>query len=108
MNLLWETGNRLKTQFKPSEYQNSANYWAEIDKATCEIVRQKETEWQMYKNIEIQTTQEIAQEGIDFWQDKIKEYTQLSQKEAVERLIKAEKIEAKIKTIQKVIQDLAV
>ncbi len=108
LNLLWETGNRLKTQFKPSEYQSSANYWAEIDKATCEIVNQNETELQTYKNFEIQKTQEIGEEGINFWQDRIKEYKQLSQEEAVKKLIKAEKIEAKIKTIQKAIQDLEI
>ncbi len=106
LKLLWETGNRLKTQFKASEHQNSANYWAEIDKATCEVVNQNEIELQIYKNFEIQKTQEIGQEGISFWQNKITEYKQLSQEEAVKMLIKAEKIEAKIKTIQKATQDL--
>jgi hypothetical protein len=108
LKLLWETGNRLKAQFKASEYQNSANYWAEIDKTTCEIVNQNETALQIYKNLEIQKTQEIGQEGISFWQNKIREYKQLSQEEAVTRLIKSEKIDAKIKTIQKAIQGLEV
>ncbi len=62
---------------------------------------------QFYKNLEIQKTQEIGQEGIGFWQAKIEKYKALSQKEAVEKLIKSEKIEAKIKTIQKAMQDLA-
>lgn len=103
---LWETGNRLKMLFSASEHQNSANYWAEIDKTTCEIVNQNESELQTYKNLEIQKTQEIGREGVTFWQDKIKGYKQLSQEEAVKELIKAEKIEAKINTIQKAIQDL--
>jgi type II restriction enzyme len=108
LKLLWETGNRLKNQFKVTDYQNSTNYWAEIDKIICEIVNQNETELQIYKNLEIQKTQEIGQEGINFWQDKIKEYTQLSQAEAVTRLIKSEKIDTKIKTIQKAIQGLEI
>ncbi len=104
---LWETGNRLKKQYSISEYQNSQNYWTEIDQIICKIVNKNQMDLQFYKNFEIQKTQEIGQEGIGFWQAKIKEYKALSQKEAVERLIKSEKIEAKIKTIQKAMQDLA-
>ena len=43
-------------------------------------------------------------EGIKFWQDKIKEYESLSKKEAIRRLIKADKIETKIEQIRKAIE----
>ena len=56
-----------------------------------------------YKKTEIEKTKRIGQEGIDFWQNRIKEYQSLSKQQAVRKLIRAEKIEAKIETIKKAI-----
>lgn len=42
-------------------------------------------------------------EGIAYWKNKITEFGKLSKKEAVRLLIKAEKIEAKIRTIERAI-----
>ena len=42
-------------------------------------------------------------EGIKYWKNKIKEFSKLSKAEAIKLLIKSEKIEAKIKTIEKAI-----
>lgn len=53
--------------------------------------------------LEISKTQKIGKEGINYWKNKITEFGNLSQKEAVKLLIKSQKIEAKIKTIEKVI-----
>lgn len=56
-----------------------------------------------YKEFEISKTKEIGMEGIAYWKNKITEFGKLSKKEAVRLLIKAEKIEAKIRTIERAI-----
>jgi len=48
-------------------------------------------------------TRELGNEGIQYWETKIEEYRHLSKEEAIRRLIKAEKIEAKIEQIKKAI-----
>lgn len=101
---LWEIGNDLRKSLKEKEHQNSQVYWREIDKAICRIVGKKVQDLQKYKVLEIEKTKEIGNEGIVYWQSKIKEYNELPKEEAVRLLIKAEKIEEKIKTIQKAIK----
>ena len=56
-----------------------------------------------YKLQTLRKTEEIGREGISFWRARITAYGKLSRAEAVARLIKAEKIEAKIQTIEKAI-----
>ena len=46
----------------------------------------------------------FGEEGIGYWETRIATYKKLSQEEAVARLIKAEKVEAKISTIKKAIE----
>jgi len=100
---LWETGKRLKDELKPKDYQYAQIYWGVIDETVCSILGKKIDLLKDYKKIEIAKTKEIGQEGIKYWQNKIEEYKKLSKEEAVEKLIKAEKIGAKIETIKKVI-----
>lgn len=99
---LWETGKRLSL-LEESEHQKFQVYWNEIDKTVCEIVGQNEEKLKEYKHLEILKTKQIGKEGIDFWQNKIAEFNKLSREDAIKLLIKSEKIEAKIKTIQKAI-----
>lgn len=101
---LWDIGNSLRNLLDEKEHQNSQLYWCEIDKAICRIVDKKIQDLQKYKVLEIGKTKEIDNEGIVYWQSKIKEYNELPKEEAVRLLIKAEKIEEKIKTIQKAIK----
>jgi type II restriction enzyme len=101
---LWETGNNLSENLDKSEWQNSSIYWSAIDKNVCEIVGQNLEVLAKYKQIEIEKTKEIGKEGIAFWQNKIAEFQTLSKEEAIRLLIKSEKIEAKIKTIEKAIK----
>lgn len=103
LNPLWETGNRLKRNLKISEHQNSLNYWAEIDKTVCKIVSMSSDELKKYKLLEIEKTKEVGNEGIAYWRQRIEDFQKLSKEDAVKLLIKAEKIEAKIKTIEKAI-----
>ncbi len=100
---LWETGQRLASISEKAAHPSAQIYWAEIDRVVCQIVGQNGEKLQEYKQLEIAKTKEVGNEGIAFWQNKIASYQGLSQAEAIVRLIKAEKIEAKIKTIQKAI-----
>ena len=101
---LWETGNNLSEIIEKSDWQNSSIYWNAIDKKICEIVGQNLDILAKYKQIEVGKTKEIGNEGIAYWKNKIAEFQHLSKEEAIRLLIKSEKIEAKIKTIEKAIK----
>jgi effector-binding domain-containing protein len=67
-------------------------------------VGQSEEKLKEYKTLEINKTKQIGDEGITFWKNKIAEFSKLSKAEAIKLLIKSEKIETKIKTIEKAIK----
>ncbi len=104
LQMLWETGNNLSKVVEKTDWQNSNIYWSAIDMKVCEIVGQNLDILAKYKQIEIDKTKEIGNEGITFWKNKILEFQTLSKEEAIRLLIKSEKIEAKIKTIEKAIK----
>lgn len=99
---LWETGNILSKSAK-TDYQNSEYYWRAIDEATISIVGKSMDNLKTYKLLEIEKTKQVGNEGINYWKQKIESFSKLSKDEAVRLLIKSEKIEAKIKTIEKAI-----
>ncbi len=92
---LWRITDNL------SASKDAAVYWQTVDSVVIRLVAQPESLLQEYKAQTVAKTKLLGEEGVTFWQAKIKEYKQLSQQEAVRRLIKAEKIEAKIETIRK-------
>lgn len=100
---IWETGNALKEFTKPNVLSSSLNYWDVINKTVCNAVGRSIDDLKKYKQLEIAKTKEIGKEGITYWKNKIKEFSKLSKEEAIKMLIKSEKIEAKIKTIEKAI-----
>ncbi|MGI8669095.1 MAG: HindIII family type II restriction endonuclease [Aridibacter sp.] len=99
---LWETGNRLNIDSNNS-LQSSIEYWNEIDKTICKILCQDDEKLKEFKRLEIEKTKDLGNEGILYWQNKMLSYDNLTQKEVVKLLIKAEKIESKIKTIKRAI-----
>lgn len=101
---LWQTGRRLAASFARNEHKNASIYWAEIDRIVCHIVRCPSSELNACKKIEKQKRTNLGVEGIQYWQSKIKEYRSLSKEEAIRRLIKADKIEAKIDQIRRAIE----
>jgi hypothetical protein len=100
---LWETGKRISI-LNESEHEKFQVYWNEIDKTVCKSVGQNDEKLKEYKLLEIEKTKQIGDEGIKFWKGKIVEFGQLSKEEAIRLLIKSEKIEAKIKTIERAIK----
>ena len=107
LRTVWETGERLKESSKKSEHQNAIYYWAEIDKVICQTVNQPIDELKKYKTLEIQKTKEIGNQAITYLKklidEKIAEFDRLTKEEVVKLLINAPQIEAKIKTIERVI-----
>jgi len=104
LQLIWETGNALKEITKPNLLSSSLNYWNTIDKTVCNVVGKSIDDLKKYKQLEIAKTQEIGKEGITYWRNKIIAFSKLSKEDAIKLLIKSEKIEAKIKTIEKAIK----
>lgn len=92
---LWETGLNLK------QSDSAAEYWAAIDRTVASLCNKDFSDLEATKQIEIEKLKELGREGISFWESRIEEYHKISKEEAVRRLIKAEKIEAKIRTIKK-------
>ncbi|MEO8150860.1 MAG: HindIII family type II restriction endonuclease [Bacteroidia bacterium] len=100
---IWETGNNIQKAVGKIQWNTSQNYWTAIDKSVSNAVNKTAAHLKKYKQLEIDKTKEIGEEGIAYWRNKIIEFSKLSKAEAIKLLIKSEKIEAKIKTIEKAI-----
>ncbi|MBI5563075.1 MAG: HindIII family type II restriction endonuclease [Deltaproteobacteria bacterium] len=100
---LWETSERLRTSLKTAEHENSASYWKEIDRTVCRITDKLHEDLRRHKESEIVRSKQLGNEGIAYWRGIIRKYKNLSKEEAIARLIKAEKIESKIRTIEETI-----
>lgn len=98
---LWQVGMRLSKIYTTSDQHRGIAYWKELDSIVCKITGTTSTKLTEYKTYEINKTKEIGQEGIRYWEDKIKEFHLLSKEEAVTLLIKSQKIEQKIQTIER-------
>jgi type II restriction enzyme len=101
---VWNVGKVLENQLSKSDFSNSKFYWDGIDKAVCEITGKDIVDLAHYKKEEINRLQELGKEGIEFWENKIKEYEQLPRDRAIKLLIKAHKIDKKIQQIKKAIE----
>jgi hypothetical protein len=102
LQTLWETGQNLSktNQINP---QNSEIYWNAIDESVVSIMGKNIDDLKHYKELEISKTKGVGNEGIAYWKDKIMSFQKLTKEDAIRLLIKSEKIEAKIKTIEKAI-----
>lgn len=100
---LWEVGNTLAKTHTTAEKQRGNMYWKEIDRMVCKITNSTKEKLTEYKLYEVNKTKEIGKEGIDYWESKIKGFQSLSKEEAIKMLIKSQKIEQKIQTIERAI-----
>lgn len=91
---LWEIPGSLKPA------KEARRYWEAIDEVIVALTGTDSARLKEYKHLEARITKEVGEEGISYWETIIESYRSLPQEEAVKRLIKAEKIEEKIRTIK--------
>lgn len=81
-------------------------YWTTMDSLIVELTRQSLNQLNRYKNQERDVVRDIGTQAVQYWQDIITQYYTLSQPEAVNRLIRAEKLDQKINTIQLIMKKI--
>lgn len=94
---LWETPKGLEIT------DQAVPYWAAIDAATIAITSCDDRELREYKNSELNRIREVGEEGIAHWENVKRTYANLTREEAIAKLIRAEKIDAKIAVIRRAI-----
>ena len=94
---LWQVAGQLE------HTEDAETYWHALDEAVLQIAGRRGDELLEYKAAETTRTKEIGEQGIAYWEEMKRSYHQLTREEAIEKLIKAEKIDAKIKVIRKTI-----
>jgi len=100
---LWKLPEYIAQNYKIDDQKRGRTYWHAADAVVCRVTNQTIEELTKYKQQEIQKTKEVGEEGIRYWESKIREFKKLSRERAVMLLIKAQKIEQKIETIKKAI-----
>ena len=100
---LWKAGSLIQRQKKSSDLKSAQNYWDSVDTILLDCFGKTRAELDQGKQLDIDVTSRLGNEGIQYWETKIEEYRHLSKEEAIRRLVKAEKIEAKIEQIKKAI-----
>lgn len=101
---LWKITSYIAKSYKPQEQKKGLIYWHTVDELTCKITNQPLEALKKYKQLEVDKTKEVGQEGINYWNSKIKEFNRLNREQAIRLLIKAQRIEQKIETIKKAIE----
>jgi hypothetical protein len=86
--------------------KDSYTYWIKVDTVVLSITQQTPNQLFHYKQLELQMVTQIAEESIVFWQTIIKSYFVLTKEEAIEKLIKSEKLAQKIDTIKQTIKNI--
>lgn len=81
-------------------------YWKLVDDICLNLTGQPIKSLSDYKQLELDHVKMMGNWSIAYWQDIIAQYQQLSQQEAVRRLILSEKIEQKIITIRQTVERL--
>lgn len=101
---LWQITSYISKNYKVREQKRGLTYWYAVDDLVCRITNQPLEVLKQYKQQEVDKTREVGQEGINYWNSKIKEFNKLSREQAIRLLIKAQRIEQKIETIKKAIE----
>jgi len=101
---LWRLPEYIKKNYKREDQKRGSTYWHAIDTIIAKITKQSVEKVRQYKQREIEVTKSVGQEGINYWESRIREFNKLTREQAVKLLIKAQKIEQKIETIKKAIE----
>ncbi|MDX2079107.1 MAG: HindIII family type II restriction endonuclease [bacterium] len=100
LKVLWQLPESLSVDVDASDY------WKYVDTICLSLTGQSAQFLADYKAIELDHVKMMGNKSISYWQQVIQQYQQLSQQEAVQRLIKSEKIEQKMFTIRQTIERL--
>ena len=103
---IFDIGSLLKKELTGNEQLKAASYWSKIDEITLKVTGSNAMELEGYKQETIKTTQGLGNKGVSYWNNIIEEIKKLPREEAVKELIKARKIDQKIKVIKKAINGL--
>lgn len=88
---------------------HAADYWHAIERVVLDLTGQSTTTLATYKQAEVERNRTIGETEIHYLEQVIQHYQHLSQQEAVQRLIKAEKLESRLETIRRTVkQDIIV
>ena len=98
---LWNAGKKNLSLI--SDLKSAKSYWGLIETTLLDLFQKSEKDLTKIKQLDTVTTRQLREEGIRYWENKINEYKRLSKEEAIRRLLKAEKIEAKIEQIRKTV-----
>lgn len=101
---LWRLPEFIKKNYKKEDQKRGSTYWHAVDTIVAKITKQSVEKVRQYKQREIEVTKGVGQEGINYWESRIREFNKLTRGQAVKLLIKAQKIEQKIETIKKAIE----
>jgi len=97
---LWQVGIKLKGE------KGANTYWKAIDTILCKILGKSVKDLEKVKQLEFKRLLDTANEEIAYIEGKIEALKSISHKEAIERLIKSEKLDSKIIQIKKIINSL--
>ena len=103
---IFDIGSLLKKELTGNEQLKAASYWSKIDEITLKVTGSNAMELEGYKQETIKTTQGLGNKGVSYWNNIIEEIKKLPREEAIKELIKARKIDQKIKVIKKAINGL--
>lgn len=94
LRTLWEIPQSLKTG------KAAKAYWTAIDKRMVELTSSSLSDWDEFVKKQYKILPELANEQIKYWEDEKIRISKLPHKQAVKELLKALKIDAKIKKIK--------
>ena len=103
---IFDIGSLDKKELTGNEQLKAASYWSKIDEITLKVTGSNAMELEGYIQETIKTTQGLGNEGVSYWNNIIEEIKKLPREEAIKELIKARKIDQKIKVIKKAINGL--
>jgi len=93
---LWMVGKNLKGA------KDAKIYWNAIEKTICKVLNKDQKELNKIKQFELQLLKKVATDEIGYIKDRIQSFGKIPKQKFVETLIKAEKLNSKIKQIQKI------
>lgn len=93
---LWRVASKLKGA------KDAVTYWKKIDETMCRILNKKNGDWEKVKSFEKNVLKRSAKEEIAYINGQVAAIKALTHNQAIERLIKSEKLDSKILQIRKI------